>query len=160
GNDTLMGGSGADTMTGGAGGDFYYVDDPGDVVVEGAGQFASDFDDRVLTSLSTYTLGANVDDLQYTGSGNFTGFGNALTHGRTGGAGDDYLDGGAGSDILVGGAGNDTYIADFSDQVFENPGGGTDLILTSGSFYSLGSDVENLTFTGTGDFSGFGNSLV
>ena len=37
GDDMLDGGIGADTMTGGAGNDTYIVDDPGDVVTEGAG---------------------------------------------------------------------------------------------------------------------------
>jgi Ca2+-binding RTX toxin-like protein len=38
GNDVVDGGAGADTMRGGTGNDKYYVDDPGDVVIEAAGE--------------------------------------------------------------------------------------------------------------------------
>ena len=64
GNDTLDGGAGADTMIGGAGNDTYIVDDAGDVVTENAGEGT----DTVRTTLASYTLGANVENLTYTGT--------------------------------------------------------------------------------------------
>jgi Ca2+-binding RTX toxin-like protein len=60
---------------------------------------------------------------------------------------------------MAGGAGDDTYIVDNAgDAVSELFGDGTDLIKTSVTL-SLGSDVENLTLTGTAAVSGTGNDL-
>jgi len=66
--------------------------------------------DRVETALTTYTLGANVENLRYTATSAtaFTGTGNALDNEIRGGNGNDRLLGGAGNDTLIGGAGNDT----------------------------------------------------
>src|SRR5262249_27206551 len=100
GNDTLNGGTGNDTMRGGAGNDTYVVDNVGDVVIENAGEGT----DLVQTTLNTYTLGANVENLTFTGAGSFTGTGNALANAITGGAGNDILTGGDGNDALNGGA--------------------------------------------------------
>src|SRR4029077_19640783 len=58
GNDTLTGGLGADAMSGGAGNDTYTVDDIGDTVIELPGEGT----DTVKTSLSTYTLGNDVEN--------------------------------------------------------------------------------------------------
>ena len=108
GNDTLDGGAGADTMAGGAGNDTYYVDNVGDVVTEAAGAGT----DTVNTTLNSYTLPANVENLTFIGTGNFSGTGNALNNTITGGAGNDTLDGGAGNDTLYGGAGQDSFLFD------------------------------------------------
>ena len=97
GNDRLNGGAGADLMYGGAGNDTYVVDNVGDVVVEAVGGGT----DTVQTTLSSYTLGANVENLTFTGTGNFKGTGNGLANVITGGAGNDTLDGGAGSDTAA-----------------------------------------------------------
>jgi Ca2+-binding RTX toxin-like protein len=122
GNDTLNGGTGADTMVGGTGNDTYYVDNPGDVVNEAAGAGT----DTVRTTLLSKMLGANLEDLMFIGSGNFTGTGNALNNVITGGAGNDTLTGWAGNDMLNGGSGNDVL----------NGGAGAD-VLTGGA----GADV-------------------
>ncbi|MEA1648893.1 hypothetical protein UAJ10_07660 [Nitrospirillum sp. BR 11164] len=156
GADVLDGGTGADTLIGGAGDDTYKVDDVGDVVTEGTAAGT----DEVRTTLASYTLGANVENLTYTGSGGFTGTGNALANVITGGAGADVLDGGAGADTLIGGAGNDTYLVDDAgDVVTEGAGAGTDEVRTTLASYTLGANVENLTYTGGGNFSGTGNGL-
>ncbi|HEY3697197.1 family 16 glycosylhydrolase, partial [Phenylobacterium sp.] len=55
-NDTLTGGAGADTMAGGGGNDVYYVDDPGDQVVEAAGGGA----DLVYSSVSFSAAGQDI----------------------------------------------------------------------------------------------------
>ena len=174
GADWLDGGTGADRMVGGVGNDTYIVDDAGDVVVENANEGI----DEVRTTLASYALGADLENLTAIGPGSFTGTGNALDNVITagdggsylyglggndtliGGAGADWLDGGTGADRMVGGNGNDTYIVDDAgDVVVEQAGGGTDLVRTSLSSYALGANVENLTFTGTGAFTGTGNEL-
>ncbi|MBW9056740.1 protease, partial [Rhizobium mesosinicum] len=66
---------------------------------------------------------ANVENLTFTGSGNFAGTGNALANIITGGAGNDTLDGGAGADTLIGGAGDDTYIVDAASDVVTEAAG-------------------------------------
>jgi hypothetical protein len=114
----------------------------------------------VRTSLSSYTLGSNVENLRYTGSGSFTGTGNTLANVLMGGIDDDTLNGGSGADTLIGGAGNDTYVVDSAgDAVTENADEGTDEVRTSLTSYTLGANVENLTFTGTAAFTGSGNAL-
>ena len=73
GNDRLDGGTGDDSLAGGLGNDFYYVDSPGDTVTENSGEGS----DWVLSSIS-WTLGANVENLQLTGSVSTNGTGNEL----------------------------------------------------------------------------------
>ncbi len=178
GNDTLDGGAGVDRLEGGAGDDIYVVDVATDVVVENLGEGT----DLIRTALASYSLAAiaNVENLTYTGVGNFTGTGNALDNVITGGAGNDTLNGGAGNDLLVGsagndtldggagndqlmgGAGNDVYIVDAAgDTVTELAGEGTDLIRTGLANFSLAgiAHVENLTYTGAAAFTGTGNTF-
>jgi Ca2+-binding RTX toxin-like protein len=155
GNDSLDGGAGIDTLFGGPGDDTYIVDVAGDVLVETAGQGT----DTVRTALASYVLGANLDNLVYTGAANFTGTGNADSNQITGGNGVDNLNGGAGADVLLGGLGNDSYTVDNAgDVVSENPGSGTDTV-NSSITYTLGNDLENLVLTGTLAINGTGNTL-
>ncbi|MBA1348439.1 calcium-binding protein, partial [Rhizobium sp. WYCCWR 11146] len=71
------------------------------------------------------------------------------------------LNGGAGADSLIGGAGDDTYIVDNAgDSVAENAAAGTDTVRTILAAYTLGANVENLTYIGTAAFAGTGNSLA
>jgi Ca2+-binding RTX toxin-like protein len=156
GDDSLSGGLGADTMVGGVGNDSYYVDDSGDVVTEGAGEGT----DTVYSALSTYALGANVENLTVYGTIALIGTGNALDNIITGGVRNDTLDGGAGADTLIGGSGNDIFVVEnVGDLVKENAAEGTDTVRTTLSSYALGANVENLSFTGTGGFTGTGNGL-
>jgi Ca2+-binding RTX toxin-like protein len=160
-------------MVGGAGNDTYRVDSAGDLVVELTGEGA----DSVQTSVTSYTLGANVEHLLYTGVGDFVGTGNASNNVMTGGvgndslnggdgndtlmggAGNDVLTGGAGADRMVGGAGNDTYRVDSAaDGVIEVGNNGEDSVQTSLASYLLGANVEHLLYTGVGDFVGTGNA--
>ncbi|MFG6413489.1 VCBS domain-containing protein [Roseateles sp. DC23W] len=119
GADTLVGGTGADAMTGGLGDDTYVVDDAGDTVTELGGGGS----DTVRTALAVYTLGANVENLVFTGSADAIGTGNDEFNVLTGGSGNDSLSGGLGNDTLAGGAGNDlldggaaTDTADYSAE--------------------------------------------
>lgn len=163
GNDSLNGGTGNDTMYGGKGDDTYTVDSTTDVINENAGEGI----DLVKSSVS-YTLRDNVENLTLTGTTAINGTGNALNNtiiGNSavntlnGSAGDDILDGGAGNDKMYGGAGNDSYFVNStSDTVTENANEGTDTIQSSVT-YTLGSNIENLTLTGTTAINGTGNTL-
>lgn len=155
GNNTLDGGAGADIMQGGQGNDTYVVDNAGDRVIE----LADGGMDRVISSVS-YTLGANVEHLVLTGTGNISGTGNALANFLVGNDGNNLLDGGAGIDAMQGGQGDDIYVVDtVGDQVIELAGGGTDYVIASVSF-ALRADVEHLTLVGTAAIDGFGNVLA
>ncbi len=123
GNDTLIGGAGNDVMVGGAGDDTYYVDSPGDVVVEDIGGGY----DRIITGIQLNgPLAANVEALTLTGSANLSGIGNELDNVITGNDGDNYLFGGAGNDVLYGGAGNDTLDGGAGNDVMRG-GAGDDI---------------------------------
>ena len=104
GNDTLNGGSaGADILMGGLGDDTYVVSHAGMTVSEAA--LAGT--DTVSTTLASYALGLNLENLTYVGANAFTGTGNAQDNVITGGGGNDVLNGGGGNDTLIGGAGQD-----------------------------------------------------
>ncbi|MFO1204712.1 MAG: calcium-binding protein [Burkholderiales bacterium] len=72
--------------------------------------------------------------------------------------GDDVLRGGTRPDALAGGPGDDTYHVGAGDLVTERLGQGVDTVI-AGQSWSLGRHIENLTLTGTGNFSGTGNNL-
>lgn len=158
GNDTLDGGGAADTLIGGAGDDLFVVDSTGDVLLEteNGGR------DGVHTTLDSFSLvfRFDVEDLSYTGNGNFQGSGNELPNAITGGVGDDTLDGGLGEDVdtLTGGAGDDVYFIDFAGKVVvEAVDGGFDWIRTSLPRYTLGNTLEGLIYSSGSPFAGTGD---
>lgn len=165
GNDTIDGGSGGDTMIGGLGDDLFFVDNLGDVVAEEAGEGT----DTVRSTLRSYTLAANVENLTLIGTAAVIGTGNELdnhligTVGKNtliGGAGNDTLDGFGGADALMGGTGDDTYIVNESGvKITEKAGEGTDTVQASLASYTLGNHLENLILTGVLDSKGTGNAL-
>jgi Ca2+-binding RTX toxin-like protein len=92
--------------------------------------------------------------------GNDQLFGDEGNDSLWGQSGHDLLDGGAGADTMYGGEGNDTYVTDsFVDFVFEGGNQGIDTVRTFLGDVLLGDNVENLTFIGTGGFTGRGNAL-
>ncbi|MGY3444297.1 MULTISPECIES: beta strand repeat-containing protein [unclassified Bradyrhizobium] len=154
GNNTLDGGAGADTMAGGLGNDTYYVDDPGDVVVENTGEGT----DTVHTTIN-YSLTANVENLILDGSGNLFGTGNALNNVLTGNAGNNSLYGGDGNDTATGGAGNDVLVlgngddygdaGDGNDYIYA--GAGNDVLIGgNGLDVLLGEDGNDVLYGGAG----------
>lgn len=170
GRDTLDGGAGADILMGGEGNDTYIVDNASDAIVEYAGEGTVDL---VQTALAIWTLGAELERLEFLGTGKFTGTGNALSNRVTGGldgdrlsglAGDDSLEGMGGQDTLLGGAGADTL----------NGGGGTDLVnydgagagvianLTAPTFGAAAGEAEGDVFVQVENLrgSGFGDQLT
>lgn len=137
GNDTLLGGAGNDTLSGGSGN--LYIDG-------GAGN------DSIYSGFGRDTLlGGSGNDSLFAGEGNDS---------LSGGAGRDTLDGGAGKDTMSGGAGNDTYFVDNKgDKIIEASGGGTDTVFSSVS-WTLGSNLEHLSLTGSAKINGAGNALA
>ena len=111
-----------------------------------------------LPSIS-YTLGANVENLTLTGTGDINGTGNALANIITGNAAPTCSTA-APAPTPWGRAGNDTYVVDdVGDVVIENASEGTDTVQASIT-YTLGANVENLTLTGTANINGTGNALA
>jgi Ca2+-binding RTX toxin-like protein len=128
-------------MSGGAGNDTYAVDDAGDTITEAAGAGT----DTVKTSLASYTLTANVENLTFTGAGNFAGTGNTLANTITGGGGSDTLDGSSGNDKLLGGAGDDQLLG----------GAGNDSLTGGAGADSLtgGTGANRFIYTALTDFA-------
>jgi serralysin len=172
GNDTLDGGTGSNSLAGGAGDDTYLVSSTGDLVWEEVGGGI----DRVVAAIS-FTLSAEVEQLELAATAALNGTGNALDNlllgnaaanrllglagndSMAGGAGNDTLEGGSGNNTLDGGVGNDVYVVTSTgDLLVEAVGGGTDLVRAVVD-WTLGANLENLTLTGTAGLSGAGNAL-
>ena len=143
-NNILTGNSAVNTLTGLTGNDTYFITS-GDIVKEAA----SAGTDTVKAGF-TYTLGANLENLTLTGTSAINGTGNALNN---------ILTGNSAINTLTGLTGNDTYFITSGDIVNEAAGAGTDTV-KAGFSYTLGTNVENLTLTGTGAINGTGNGLV
>jgi Ca2+-binding RTX toxin-like protein len=189
GADRLTGGAGADIMEGGAGDDVYYTDNPGDQVVEAAGEGtdtvyaccdytlgaeveklvlqsgALDGTGNVLANTLTGNAAANFlsglggDDLLLGGTGNDTLVGGGGIDRLEGGTGNDVLDGGADADLMIGGAGNDTYHVDNAGDVIVEAAVGGADTVQTLASFVLTAGLENLTLLGTGDIDGTGTAL-
>jgi hypothetical protein len=166
GNDTITGGPGADLMRGGTGNDRYSVDTALDQVVELVNQGT----DTVLTTLATYVLGANVENVTATNAvaHRFTGntlanvmAGNAGVDTLIGGAGNDTLQGGGANDWLYGGTNDDTFFVETAtDRVIESLNQGIDTVRTAAPAYTLPAHVEKLVGTSAGGQALTGNGLA
>ncbi len=165
GDDVLIGHAGApDTLQGGVGNDTYVVEASGTSIIENP----NEGNDTVETSLASFILPDNVENLIHTGSASFTGIGNAADNSISGANGNNYLIGldgndtlisGPGSDTLQGGPGDDIYaIQSNSDTVFENANEGFDTVETFIASFTLPANVEKLVFVGDTNHSGVGNA--
>lgn len=161
GNDRLEGGQGADTMTGGSGNDVYLVDNAKDIVKEDLNSGT----DVVQTTLQNYTLTNNVETLVFTGTGTFTGRGNAIANTITGGSGNDALYGMGGNDQLNGGAGNDALDGGDGADTLQGGAGNDKLTGGAGNDRLEGGQGDDILTGGTGNdtfvFSaGFGRDRI
>jgi Ca2+-binding RTX toxin-like protein len=140
GDNRLDGGTGSDALAGGLGDDVYVVDRTTDSVSEAANAGR----DRVETTLASYTLGANLEDLWlYVGfpdTGRRNGIGNELANELRGTegvntlqglAGDDRLIGNGGADRLEGGLGNDLLDGGTGGDTMLGGGGGDSYVVDS-----------------------------
>ncbi|MBY8960233.1 calcium-binding protein [Pseudomonas sp. MIS38] len=144
-NDTFNLDSATATFEGGAGDDVYVLNGSGGTVIEQAGGG----NDEVRSNFGQIYLGANVERLTYTGTGSFTGWGNAIDNIITGGNGNDILYGGAGADRFIGGAGFDTVgYGDTTIGVTINLKTGVHTGIAAGDTYT---SIEALTGTIAGD---------
>ncbi|CAH6635673.1 peroxidase family protein [Pseudocitrobacter vendiensis] len=161
GNDTLNGGAGADVMKGGTGNDTYIVENSGDIVKEERNGGM----DIVYTTLKDYTLTNNVETLIFSGTGAFTGRGNALVNTINGGSGNDVLYGMGGNDTLNGGAGNDTLEGGDGADILKGGAGHDNLTGGAGNDRLEGGLGADIMTGGAGDdtfvFSkGFGRDRI
>jgi Ca2+-binding RTX toxin-like protein len=119
GNDTLQGGLGNDTMTGGGGNDTFFIEVPGDIIIEASGLAAGNADKVASSNLSIdLAVFANVENAQILSAAALSLTGNAGGNVLTGGSGvntinglgaNDILTGGKGRDIMTGGTGLDDF---------------------------------------------------
>ena len=159
GDDILDGGGDGDDMQGDTGNDIYLVDDAGDGVFE----FANEGIDRVETTLAAYTLTDAVENLEFTGVGNFAGTGNGEDNGIVGGASGDTLSGMGGADDLQGLAGDDTLnggggadrLNGGSGADIMNGGGGDDVIIVDnfGDVANGGNGIDSVDILFSGTFA-------
>jgi len=175
GNDGVKWTAGADEMHGLAGDDVYTVNHSMDVVIEQENEGT----DLVQSSIKTYTLDNNVENLTLMGAAAVNGYGNSANNQLTGNAlnnvlkglagddtllggagadkmdggdGNDALDGGTGADSMAGGNGDDTYYVDHAaDIVIEKDSNGLGGFDTVRSTvnYALPDEVEKVILLGS-----------
>lgn len=151
GGDRLIGGAGDDTLAGGGGNDVYVVGGGSDVFREIATGGIADS----VESAFTCKLGANIEYLLLTGTGNTGGTGNGLDNIIVGNDGDNLLDGRAGDDTIRGGLGNDTVTGSLGADTFSFTSGldaasNVDAVTD----FTVGEDVMRLSRSIFGAFTG------
>ena len=154
-NDTIKGGNGTDTLiiTGGTVDDIISIDTSNttnQLDIPGTTVFGFErFDLTSFTGTVSFD-GTTGNDWVKGGTGNDD---------LTGGNGNDYLNGGTGTDFLIGGKGNDTFVVDnIGDIIAEGLNDGIDTVESSIT-WTLKTNLENLTLTGTTAINGTGNNL-
>src|SRR6202011_5423961 len=140
--------------------DTYFVRNAGDTILDsGVGV------NTVNTTLLSYTLASNLQNLAFIGSGAFTGTGNVSDNVLTGGAGNDTLSGLAGNDTLTGVAGNDTMTGGAGNDLFKYLAGttnfGNDTITDFTNHNQGAANKDLIDVSGLGlKFGDFGNKLT
>jgi Ca2+-binding RTX toxin-like protein len=129
GDDVLDGGLGNDTMAGGTGDDVYWVDSLLDSLIESGGE---GIDSVWIQLLASFTLPEHFENLEYKGTGDFSGTGNDVGNMLTSAGGNDSLGGGGGNDTLDGGLGGDTLDGGDGNDLMDG-GGGVDYAQYTGN---------------------------
>ncbi len=151
-------GTGSNALIGNStgGNDTFVVKNTGDTVTEnGAGAGAN-----LVNSAISFTLGANLEDLTLTAGG--TAVSNAIV-GTGNTLGDVLISSITGIDRLIGNStgGNDTFNVNVAgDTVTENGAGAGANLVNSAISFTLGTNLEKLTLTGSGGITGTGNTLT
>lgn len=157
-DNVLDGGVGADVLLGDVGNDSYFVDNTGDLVVEGADGRT----DRVFSSLTSYTMASNIEILHLIAPGNSNGTGNAL---------DNLIFASSGNNILNGGLGNDSLSYAYAESGVSvtlvttqaQATGGSGLDSVRGFENLIGSDYDDILGGGSGNNTlrgGGGNDVL
>jgi hypothetical protein len=146
GNDVLDGGTGDDRLVGGNGNDIYIVDNLQDQATESSGEGT----DEVRTSLLSFSLGGFIENLTFTGTGNFAGTGNGGANWIAGRSGNDVLDGAGGNDLLLGGSGRDTLAGADGNDVLDGGTGRDALSGGVGQDTLFGRDFNDVLTGGIG----------
>lgn len=186
GDDTINANLGKDSIDGGSGNDLltlnyssltYTGTSPSAGITSavssnGAGGFngfynayssSSDFERVDFSNIERFQItGTVANDSITTGNGNDTLNGGAGNDTLDGQGGNDTLNGGTGNDTLIGGTGNDSYSIDSTGDVIQETSTTATEIdsVTSTVTYTLGSNLENLTLSGSSIINGTGNSLA
>lgn len=139
-----------------------YAAGNGSQVTGGSGQdtltAAGEQDSITSGSGNNQLIASGANDLLEATSGNDTLTATGSADSLVGGSGEDTLIAQGTNDTLVGGSGNDTFIVDDSSTTIQVlGGGGTDSVLASVN-YTLPTNVDVLTLTGSSNLTGHGNS--
>jgi Ca2+-binding RTX toxin-like protein len=158
GNDVFdgRGGSVLFGVFGGAGNDSFTVDGQTTVISENVGEGMDN-----VSSLGSYYLYENIENLTLSGSANLFGVGNVLANVITGNAGNNLLIAGGGDDTVHGGAGVDSLFGqDGADRLNGDAGVdylvggiGNDIINGGNDADALYGEDGNDTLTGGASFS-------
>ncbi len=144
GNDTLIGDGLVNKFVGGLGNDTYVVNN-NDVIIETAGAG----NDQVLTNSNSFLLANSVENMTFTGIGDFVGTGNNISNIINSGSGNDTINALSGKDIINGGAGNDVMDGGFGNDTFLfNLGFGSDTILGFDADAIGGQDMLDISSLG------------
>lgn len=140
GNNQLDGGLGADKLIGGAGDDIYVIDNAGDKITEAAGTAGGIDTARISAGFvgTSYTLAANVENLELMAGASIAVMGNTLANSITGNDGANTLSGGVGDDILIGGLGADVLSGGTGKDAFR--------YLSSADGGILGDTIKDYSF--------------
>ncbi|CAM3386924.1 Ca2+-binding protein, RTX toxin-related [Paracoccus aminovorans] len=161
GNDTLNGGFGLDSMIGGAGNDIYYVDDLGDVVIEGSNGGEDTINSAISINLDRPNDAyANVEHVVLQGTENINAYGSVSDNSLTGNRGNNLLNGRAGNDSIVGAAGNDTLYGEAGNDIL-NGGAGVDSMVggTGNDIYFVDDIRDIIVETATGGTDRINSSI-
>jgi hypothetical protein len=148
GNDTLTAGSGIATLVGGSGNDTFVINNASDVIQDSSTTAINTIQSTVSYSLLSTS---NVNNLVLSGNNPLKGTANNGT---------DTLTSNTGIDTLVGGTGTDTFIINNTSDVVTVTTTGTNDTVQSSVTYTLPTNVQYLTLTGSSGITGTGNGLT